>query len=387
MTDYEYIADGMQDGGQIPLKFIIKPADPLTHAVRANQFTLSDQVYDSVVFQAGNTTNGFRYEAPNNALPPDVIRVEFWDRFSSTPLNPNNYIVVYAWLDPSLVVPTIDRTIILDIDGDAEEYYSIPEAYYVSLTSNFEQVPEGATVTFTLTTNGIPDGTVVNWAASGDVNMADISSESEVEIGFNQSLGYLVGSVTINEVEGGGNQVNTFQITALEDNYVENLEYMVVQLFQYDSSNINSGQLQSIVGIVDTTPPLPGCQDPSAMNYDPFANMGCDDCIEDVFGNMQVGEYCCCEQYVPAPYSTGCMDINASNYNSDAIYSCGNCCNYSTRYAKIFFVNNFDSNQNLTYIPDMEFPYFEPEEWEGVEMGFPTETSMPVSLAGPPYAT
>ena len=92
MTEYEYIADGMQDGGQIPLKFIIKPADPLTHAVRANQFTLSDQVYDSIVFQAGNTTNGFRYEAPNNALPPDVIRVEFWDRFSSTPLNPNNYI-------------------------------------------------------------------------------------------------------------------------------------------------------------------------------------------------------------------------------------------------------------------------------------------------------
>ena len=388
MTEYEYISDGIQDGGQVPLKFIIKPADPLTHAVRANEFTLSNQTYDAIVFQNDVVTNGFRY-TNSNVLPQDVIRVEFWDRFASTPLNPNNYILVYAWLDPGLTVPTLDRTITLDIDGDAEEYFNIPEGYYVSLTSNFNEVPEGSTVTFTLTTNGIPDGTVVNWAASGDINLNDVSSDSQVQIPTSSSATNLVGSVTISEVEGGSDQINTFQIEVLEDNNLEGTELMIVELFQYDSSNINTGQLQTIVSIIDTTPPLPGCSDPNALNYDPFANLPCEDCIEDVFGVMQVGSNCCCEQFV-APPQTGCMDLLANNYNPNVAYACQGCCSYSPVTAKILFVNDFDQYQNVTYIQDMDFPYYEPEESGGdpnIPMGFPTETSFPVSLAGPPYAT
>ena len=414
MPEYEYISDGYGDNGQVPLKLVIEPDDAATHAVRASNFTLAGQQADAIVFQGGNGqfANGYRYESPNAALPAGVTRVEFWDRFQATPLNPNNYIVVYAWLEPGLNVGMLDQQVTLDIDGDAEEYNSIPEGYYISLESNFDSIPEGGVATITLTTNGLEEGTTVMYAVSGDINTSDVSTQPlQLDPGnvFGAVAGTVVGEVTIN-YNGGGNQVTTFTITALEDNSLEQNEFAVIQLFASDSNNIQTGQLQAIVEIVDTTEPVVGCRDTEAINYNPFANITCDGsafyttpyaevidgsnvpCIEDVFGTMQSGDNCCCEYYVQPP-STCCPDPIASNYDPDCIYPCGNCCNYPTSQAYIGFISDLGNDPwggeyvNTLSQANLLFPHFEEEddsEFSGVSN---TQSDLPPTNSGPPWAT
>lgn len=420
--------DGYIDNGLVPLKFHIYPIDTLTHAVRATDFTLSDQAPDAIVTQNPNVTNGYRYTNPN-VLPQNITRVEFWDRYSPTPLNPNNFVVVYAWLDPNTTVGMLDQEIVLDIDGDAQEYATVPEGTYTSLESNFNEIPEGATATLTLTTSGLDEGTTVMFSITGDITPSDIelspdNAPNNLDV-YNQTYGAIVleivGEVEIN-YNGGGTQVTTFPVTAALDNNLELPENAVIQLFNYDSNGVPTGALSEIIQIIDTTEPLVGCMDSQALNYDPLANIQCDGsnyyttpsgeivdgtsvpCINNVFDDPQTGSGCCCEQYVSPP-DTCCMDPIALNYDENCIYACTGswCCTYGNTWAKFYFVNDFEENYDITPITNMDFPYYTATpfpnasqnqaayEFGGETYSFPgvnqTETHMPPVDVGVPYAT
>ena len=102
MTEYNYVTDGYPDGGNLPLKLIISPADVTQYTVSASQFTISNKPPTEIIYSNNNVNNGFRYlkDSFNDLYYQDISgyaeidRVEFWD--TTTPGTVGNQVIVYA---------------------------------------------------------------------------------------------------------------------------------------------------------------------------------------------------------------------------------------------------------------------------------------------------
>jgi len=158
--------DDVADGGSIPLRMVITPNSG--YVVEASQFTISgvEPGETNVTFQfdIGNGSNEVVYGARqwySGSLQAQSASFMTWGYMidsivmydSGTPLDPNNTVVVLAYLSPDYQVDTSNVIIGLDIDGDAVEYNVGPQTasqFYISVELNdnanakvFSVVPTG----------------------------------------------------------------------------------------------------------------------------------------------------------------------------------------------------------------------------------------------------
>ena len=410
MSEYEYVSDGYIDGGNLPLKLEITATDPTEYVVSAAEFKMGRNngagvvepeaiVSEGSVFGSGYNT-GFRWTAENsptamplyNGVDTIVDRIEFWD--TAEPGTVGNKVLVYAWLKPGANVGGSDMDIVLDIDGDAFLNTNLDNAFYVSLTADMNQiglpwnndpiyltgdtpeVPESGESTggtslimFTIQTQFVPEGTTVSWKAIGDISINDVQgngfstlNNSACDPSLIADLpGYAQGQVTISAWEGVNGVANTsFWIEICEDNIFEGPEYMTLQLQPLDSNGTPTQELTATVLITDATQPYPGCTNPIALNYDPLANVACNEVLnasiisgevnwdtdgvytdgdtvtitdQSVWDNLQpvenpnwpelglqTGPNCCCQYGLE-----GCTDPDACNYDPNAVIDNGTC--------------------------------------------------------------
>ena len=391
MSEYSYVTDGYPDNGNLPLKLELSPIDITEYVVSASEFSLGKNngegtvLPEAIISQGSNFNTGFRWTAEGSpeAMPlydgtnTIVDRIEFWD--TSAPGTIGNKVLVYAWLKPSVSVGLNNIDITLDIDGDAFQNPAVDNPFYQSLTASVYQVPEGGFVTFTLTTINIPSGTLVAWKAIGDVNINDLQGPGNACAEWTdvpeEEAGFRTGTITIDpsySTSANGLAITEWTIQICEDNILEGGEYLIMQLYPLDSNGVLTQELNTTVLIDDTTVPLVGCTNPTALNYNVEVNIPCTpqisewltqqgldpngdfDCVSNPnlpeLG-IQSGVNCCCE--IPL---LGCTSSTACNYNPLANQNDGSCVWPNTYYdCDGNCINDSDGDgicDELEYVPD-----------------------------------
>ena len=124
---YTFTQDGVADGALTPLRFIIKPADPLAYYVAAGDFTVRGQepTYQIGGYNVNNQIYWREWDVADSAqIHPSISKIWIYDFFnptySSQGWGATNEVHVWAWVDPNFQIFTQDVQFVLDIDGDAK---------------------------------------------------------------------------------------------------------------------------------------------------------------------------------------------------------------------------------------------------------------------------
>ena len=127
-SENDYYSEG-QSGSEFgfieqPKLYIIPLSDNIG-STYGNQYVVSASDFS---ISGGTPINGQYYNGEGGVtLPEEVLYVTMTD--TATPGTPDNIIEVCVFLDPSFTMPAGDYTIDIDIDGDAQVYQNVFNAY------------------------------------------------------------------------------------------------------------------------------------------------------------------------------------------------------------------------------------------------------------------
>tara|TARA_Y100000592_G_scaffold25085_1_gene39419 strand:+ start:8986 stop:12093 length:3108 start_codon:yes stop_codon:yes gene_type:complete len=340
--------DGYSDGGLVPIKMIIKPANIAEYVVSASSFTIAGELYTQV--QESDPQNGFTWFSINlepGALPSGITRVEMWNTGVANSVG--NTVEVRAYIDPAFTTWAASNLVFLqlDIDGDAsplDTVNGIPS--YVSFTVDQYQVNEGSTVTFTLSRQGFgndPSYSVVPMLKTGSISLDNVNN-SQYPGDITSIIGLppveMYPVVTTPDPAPDAQETNLvvqgntiqWSITFAEDFVTEGTETLTYTLQPFDNMGVSTGSLSVSVIVYDSSivPPVTGCTNPIAINYNSEAVLDDGSCILPLAGctdeaalnyneNANVNDGSC---IYPV---TGCTDPTAINYNPSANVDDGSC--------------------------------------------------------------
>ena len=342
---------GGADAGAVPLEMTISPNQG--YMVNAVDFNIAGQTY-SESSEISTGLMSYTYYATDleaDSLPLGVNRVTIEDMGVGT----GNTVKVKAWIDFTYQLPITNTSLILDIDGDAQEAPP-PQTLYFDFGFSPATINEGETselklyigpasldqegmqpsitpyivddggtdLSLTTTANYQP-GTadVVTSYTTNPQALLCTSSPNGTEMLEMNFLNYNTGYATpLTFVPG---------FYACEDSNVEGVEYLTVKLPPYDSLGNYTGELEATLAITNTTiPTIQGCTDSSALNYNPDATSNDGSCI-----------------------FAGCTDPTAANYCSECTVDDGSCVSgYDNSFVKITVVTEPGSNLRVCAVPN-----------------------------------
>ena len=322
------------ENGDTPLIMTISPDQG--YIVSAVDFNIAGQSY-SESSEISENLMSYTYYATDltaGSLPTGVNKVTIED----TGYSGGNTVKVKAWVDASYSLPWNNTSLILDIDGDAQEQI-IPDYQYTSITFQQDYISEEQqTVLQVNISNPDPNAPIPSvqlvidessTATSFDVLLSPWYNFGTSCVGsdnyFSQSAGVPLGSApwdgTVNFagvlgndlswMEGGytiSSGINVYACLDAFDDAMEGLETLTVKLAPFDSNGVYTGEPQATLTIGPAiAPTVTGCTDSNAINYNPLANSDNGTCVY-----------------------AGCMDPSADNYNPNATEDNGTCIYNST---------------------------------------------------------